>query len=102
MKVPRRDNVVTLPIVETIKLDAAPFLAALEEFNSLVPTLSDAVMGFFVKLLDGTDISKQLCEFEQVGLTVTIKPSDRFLALLAQIRSGELERALRFAQGGEP
>jgi hypothetical protein len=85
----------------TINLDGSAFLAALEELGSLASSLPEGVREFLVGLFDTSDLPSQLSNIEQHGLPalgagelrVCLKPSDRFLVLMAALRAGDCDLA---------
>jgi hypothetical protein len=84
-----------------IDLDASAYLASLEELRLLASSLPEGVRKFLVGVFNTSDQSSQLGTIEQHGLPalgagelrVCLKPSDRFLMLVAALRAGDCDLA---------
>jgi hypothetical protein len=84
-----------------INLDGSAYLTVLEELGSLAPSLPEGVREFLVGVFDTPDLSTQLGAIEPDGLPalgagelrVCLKPSDRFLMLMAALRAGDCDLA---------
>jgi hypothetical protein len=82
-----------------INLDGSAFLAALEELRLLASSLPEGVREFLVGVFDTSDLSSELGTIEPDGLPalgagelrVCLKPSDRFLVLVAALRAGDCD-----------
>ena len=85
-----------------LDLDGTAYLAALEELRSLARSLPEGIREFVVGIFDTPDPSSQLCTIEQDGLLalgarelrIRLKPSDRFLLLMAAVRAGNCDLAV--------
>jgi hypothetical protein len=83
----------------SLDLDGSAYLVALDELESLAPSLPEGVRQFLVSVFDTPDLSSQLGVIEQdehfaLGareLRIRLQPSDRLLMLLAAMRAGDCD-----------
>jgi hypothetical protein len=88
-----------LPAPIAINLDGSAFLAALEELRLIASSLPEGFREFLVGVFDTSDLSSELGTIEPdelptLGageLRVCLKPSDRFLVLMAALRAGDCD-----------